>query len=142
MATRSGKKTPFSVQGTVTVDGSAYQGAIVWLKDYGTGGDGPQPVDGVGFCISDSGGKYNIGLTGVQSNYADQDLIRVSCMTQHGRIKTTEFAVDMVTGKKTVNFTFTTNSGLVDGAKGSPLTNRSGALDKNQLETGCNDGIQ
>jgi hypothetical protein len=141
MPVRSVKKTPFSVQGQVTVDGSGYRGAIVWLRDYTTGGDAPQPVKGVGYAITDDGGFYNIGLTEIQSNHSDQDKITVSCITQFDKAKSTDTIIDITRGKATVNFTLVTTSGLVDGAKSSPLSDRSGALAKNQLEQGCKDGM-
>lgn len=141
MPARSAKKIPYSVQGRVTVDGSGYQGAIVWLRDYTTGGDAPVPVKGIGYAITDENGYYNIGVTEIQSDYADSDLIKVSCLTQHDVAKTTEGIIDLVAGKTTVNFTLTTKSGLNDGCKSSPFASGDGGLAKNQLESGCIDGM-
>ena len=140
MPARTAKKTPFSISGKVTLDGSNYQGAIVWLKDITTGGSGPLPVKDVGYAITNQYGDYLLGLTEVQSNYNDSDSITVSCMTQNGISKISVVVADIVLGKATANFTLTKKSGLVDGCKSSPLTDRSGGIVKNQLQKGCVDG--
>jgi hypothetical protein len=123
MPTRSSRKIPFTIIGKVTVDDSAYRGAIVWAKDYGTGGDAPLPVKDLGYAITDELGMYTINLANIQSNFADQDSIRVSCITQNGVFKASNVTVDITAGKITANFTITTKSGLVDGVKNSPLSN-------------------
>lgn len=142
MPTRSARKTPYTIVGKVTVDGSAYPGAIIWAKDYTTGGDAPLPVKDLGYAITDELGNYLLSIANIQSNFADRDTIRVSCFTQYDQASFSDTKVDITAGKSTVNFTFTTKSGLVDGCKSSPRSDRDGGLVRNQLEQGCVDGLQ
>ena len=137
----SSRAKPFRISGTVTLDGSNYRGAKIWIRDVTTGGDMAPAIDGITYYSSEEDGKYHISLPDVQSTYLDQDIVIVYCKLEDGQCQKTLVTVDLYVGKATANFTFIKLSGLVDGCKSSPLSNRKGGVIKSQLNIGCEDGM-
>jgi len=142
VAGTSGKQAPYGIKGTVTVNGTAFHGARIWLRDT-TEGTEASPVDDHTQVYTNASGKYTINLGDSTNAYANGDSVTVYCLA--GRLLgTSVITVSKRAGYSTVNFSFTRGSGLTDGVRGSPLVDGplagKGGLSR-QLSKGCSDGI-
>jgi len=133
-----GKQMPYGIRGTVTVDGSLYEGAKLWVRDT-TEGTMPAPVDDYTLVWSNTSGQYLINLAQNTQAYADADTVRVYCDIGRALIYS-DIVVNKPKGWTAVNFSHTTKSGMVDGVKASPLASGRGTLNR-QLVRGCKDGM-
>ena len=137
------KQTPFTIKGTVTLNGSAYMGARIWVRDT-TEGTEYTPVDDKNLIYTNATGKYNINLANCTNAYAINDNINIYC--QIGEIISTSSITVTARGSATVNFTIVRRSGLADDLRGSPLQTEFGQAGKGalqrQLTKGCTDGLQ
>jgi len=135
-----GKQAPFVIRGTVTVDGSVYQGAEVYVRDTSEG-TMPAPVDDYTRVWTNSSGQYLINLAQSTQAYSNGDTVRVYCrIPKIDKVQYSDITIRTQEGSYTVNFTVTRYSGLVDGCKPSPLTSGKGTLNR-QLVSGCKDGM-
>ena len=135
-----GKQAPYIVRGTVTLNGTAYQGAEVWVRDT-TEGTMPAPVDDFTRVWTNSSGQYLINLAQSTQAYAQSDKIRIYCnIPKVDKVQYSDVTVDKTGGAATVNFTVVNYTGNVDGVKPSPLTSGRGTLNR-QLVSGCKDGM-
>jgi hypothetical protein len=132
----SSRQPPYLIQGSVTVNGSAYRGAKVWVIDLTSSGRVSAPIEGITYYTTDDSGAFLIDLADSDDNYADQDKIRVLCQTETGIISSYDIVVDITSGRNTVSFVITTNSAFVDGLKSSSLSNRKGGLGKGGMQVG------
>lgn len=132
-------KNPWIISGTVTVGGTAFQGAKVWLFS----GSYAQHVDTVKdatYYYTDSKGKYILDVSNFVSAVTNADVVTVMC--QAGDQKTyAEVTIDTSSGGTTQDFTFSNLSGLTDGLKDTPNTDGTDALLSNQLKKGTLDGM-
>jgi hypothetical protein len=132
-------QTPYPISGTVTVDGSLYQGAHVWVRDMTEGSMKP-PIEDVTYFYTNALGQYLIDIANNTDAYADGDKIRVYCKV--GNIETfSDVNINLAAGSATVNFTITRKSGMVDGMKGSRLATQKGGLTSSNLNPGLKDGM-
>lgn len=134
-----GKQRPYGIKGTVTLNGSNYQGAKIFLRDM-TEGTTPSPVDDYTQVYTNSSGKYLINLAQSTASYSNGDTVVVYCQTGE-IISTSTITVNTAAGYSTVNFTITRKSGLTDGAKRSGLSSGKGGLNR-ELIKGCSDGLK
>jgi len=134
-----GKQSPFVIQGTVTLNGSAYQGARVFIRDM-TEGTTPSPVDDYTQVYTNANGKYQINLAMNTASWSDGDNVKVYCQVGD-IIDVSNVTVDSKVGSATANFTIVRKSGLTDGLKRSPLANGKGGLNR-ELTGGCIDGMK
>lgn len=133
-----GKQMPYGFKGTVTVDGSVYQGAEIWLRDKTEGTVSAKVADKT-HVFSDAVGRYLINLADCTKAYADADKVDVYCKIGDILVKT-EKTILKARGYDTVDFTVTRLHGGVDGLKGSQLVTGKGGLHK-QLTEGTTDGL-
>lgn len=134
-----GKQRPFGIKGTVTLNGSSYQGARVFIRDV-TEGTTPSPVDDYTQVYTNVDGKYLINLAQCTASYSDRDKVVVYC--QIGEIiSSSTITINTNIGYATVNFTITRLSGLSDGLKRTNLSSGKGGLNR-ELAKGCTDGLK
>lgn len=140
MPTRThGKQASYGIKGTVTLDGSAYEGAQIWIRDY-TEGTVPEPIDDHTHMYTNSVGRYLINLAECTQAYANADSVRIYCKVGNIISKST-VTISKTQGYTTANFTITRRSGMVDGIKSTPLTSGKGGLYPTGTEKGCIDGL-
>lgn len=131
---------PFGIKGTVTVDGSAYQGAKVWARSltYHTHKD---TVKNITYFYTDSSGKYMIDVANIASTVVS-DTVRVFCQAGEDKAYADVTVNPATAAGATQDFAFDSNAqGLTDGLKDTPNTDGTEALLHNQLRKGCKDGM-
>lgn len=134
-------QAPFAISGTVTLDGSAYHGGQVWLRDM-TEGTIKEPVEDITYVYTNASGQYVINLADSTTAYADGDVVRIFCKVGD-MIKWLDITISMREGVfDNANFTFTRKSGFVDGLKGSALSTQKGGLTSSNTFKGLEDGLQ
>ena len=133
-------QSPFVISGTVTLNGSNYHGAQVWVRDM-TEGTISEPVEDVTYIYTNSQGQYIIDMANNTSAYADGDTVRVFCKIGD-MILWHDVTLNLTEGALTRNFAFTRKSGLSDGLKGSPLSTQKGGLTSSNTFKGLKDGLQ
>ena len=133
------KQAPYAIRGSVTVNGSAYQGAEVWIRDT-TEGTMPAPVDDYTRVWTNSSGQYLINLAQSTQAYGTTDAVRVYCKIGDNVTYSDISSIHIQSGASVVNFTYVVKSGKVDGCKSSPLASGRGTLNR-QLVKGCKDGM-
>lgn len=121
----AGTQVPYAIYGTVTVDGSLYQGAKVWVRDIDDDGV-PAPISDITVFYTNASGEYLIDLANCTLAYANADTVYIFCQVGDQPPKRTSITVDTTVGYTSQNFTFTLN--LVDGLKASKLTTGKGTL--------------
>jgi len=131
--------TPYTISGTVTLDGSNKQGAKVYASIRG------QPVpafdEGTTVAYTNSSGQYTLDLANIAGGYSDGDTVQVVCEIGDIVTKSTH-TVDTDTGSGTVDFAITEASGLTDGLSDTESSDGTGGLrpDPN-FEKGTSDGM-
>ena len=133
----AGAQVPYAIYGTVTVNGSLYQGAKVWLRDITDTGI-PAPVDDITVFFTNASGEYLIDLANCTLAYANADTVYVYCQVGDEPPKRATVTVSTTTGYSSQNFTFTLN--LVDGLKASILATGKGTLYPGTIRF-LNDGL-
>ena len=120
------QQSPHQIRGTVTLGGSAKQGATIWAMDITEGTFRYRKKD-VSLVYTDSDGHYIIELANITSAWADGDRIRVYCKV--GEIETyTDVYVSIQAGFSVADFTIVRKSGLVDGARDTVSTTGENGL--------------
>lgn len=133
----SPKAGHYVISGTVTVGGSAYQGAKVWAWSggYHTHWDTVQDAT---YYYTDSSGKYIMDVANIASAVTNADKIMVIC--QAGDQKDFKTVTIATTGSgATQDFAFSNSSNLTDALKSNSNTDGTGALLHNALRKGCKD---
>lgn len=139
-----GRQQPYGIQGTVTINGTATQGAMVWVFDF-TEGTKPAPVDDKTSMYTNASGKYSINLAGSTEAYSDGDTVRVYCrILGIDKTQFSDVTVNKQAGFATVNFTVVKRSGTTAGCTSSPILTGlkagKGQLYK-ETDVGCMDGL-
>ena len=132
-----GKQAPYGIRGTVTVDSSTYQGAMIWVRDMDEG-TVPDPIDDKTVVYTDAVGRYLINVSQSTQAASLGDTVYVFCKV--GDIISKSEITTSSSGYHTVNFTITRLHGGVDGLKGTSLTSGKGGLYKG-LRRDMNDGL-
>jgi len=134
-------KSFYGIKGTVTVDGSDYEGARVWMvsQKYGENTD---TVKDVTYFYTDGSGKYLIDVANIATSVNNGDVVRVYCNVAGDLTQYADVTLDTSSqAQSTQNFTITTKSGLSDGLKDTPNSDGTEALLRNQLRKGLKDGM-
>jgi len=136
----SSQLQPYAISGTVTLGGSAYQGAKVWVENLSSKYY-QNYVDDVTYYHTDAQGHYLIDLANVQTAITNGQTVRVYCeladMTYYADV-----TVNTDVGGSTQDFAFTRLSGLTDGIEDTRRTDGKKALQHCQLKQGLKDGMR
>jgi len=131
--------TPYTITGTVTLDGSNKEGAKVYASVRGQA----VPVfdEGITVAYTNSSGQYTLDLANIASGYSNGETVYVICEIGDIVTKSTH-TIDTNTGSGTVDFAITEASGLTDGLQDTESSDGTGGIrpDTN-FEKGTSDGM-
>ena len=100
-----GAQKPYPISGTVTLNGTAVNGARLWAQDTTEGTFTHKETD-VSYVETNSSGQYLIDVANITSAYANADTVRVYC-TAKGIETYADVTLNTTTGVSTQNFALT-----------------------------------